>query len=207
MKKHLKKIIVIIIILALHVLGGFYLQRYLRERGEQSGRFIEKSESISQTQKQQESNKIYQDNKVVGEIVGEVNTERTDIVFEQLNETSALKKNIPIEYQGVKYVIIRMDNYIKEYKGKKSKIVNDILQGKCFVITGFFDDYKRTELKQMILSNGGRVIGSISSSTDYLLAGEKPGSKLKKAEELNVEIIDIVGFIKLIRKTEQMSIF
>lgn len=129
MKKHLKKIIVIITILALHVLGGFYLQRYLRERGEQSGRFIEESESISQTQKQQESNKIYQDNKVVGEIVGEVNTERTDIVFEQLNETSALKKNIPIEYQGVKYVIIRMDNYIKEYKGKKSKIVNDILQG------------------------------------------------------------------------------
>ena len=129
MKKHLKKIIVIISILALFVLAGFYLQGVLLERGKQSGRFIEESQSISQTQKQQESNKIYQDNKVVGEIVGEVNTERSDIVFEQLNETSALKKNIPIEYQGVKYVIIRMDNYIKEYKGKKSKKVHDILQG------------------------------------------------------------------------------
>ena len=129
MKKHLKKTIVIITILALLVLAGIYLQGYLCKRGEQSGRFIEESLSIYQTQKQQESNKIYQDNKVVGEIVGEVNTERSDIVFEQLNETSALKKNIPIEYQGVQYVIIRMDNYIKEYEGKKSKKVHDILQG------------------------------------------------------------------------------
>jgi len=129
MKKHLKKIIIITTIVALHVLAAFYLKGYFRERGEQSGRFMEESESISQTQKQQGSNKIYQDNKVVGEIVGEVNIERTDIVFEQLNETSALKKNIPIEYQGVKYAIIRMENFIKEYKGKKSKKIYDVLQG------------------------------------------------------------------------------
>jgi len=126
MKKHPIKIIFIITILALHVLAAFYLQGYLRERGKKSATGTEESQSISQTQKQQESNKIYQDNKVVGENTGEVRIEGTDLFFEQLNETSTLKKNIPIEYQGVKYVIIRMENYIKEYQGKKSKKIYDI---------------------------------------------------------------------------------
>ena len=130
MKNHVMKIIGILSILILIVLAGFYVQGFLCKRGKQSGRDFEKSQSVSRTNPQQESNKVYQDNKVVGEIIGEVQQiDDTDILFEQLNETSALKKNAPIEYQGVTYKIIRMDNYIKEYQGEKSKKIYDILQG------------------------------------------------------------------------------
>ena len=128
MKRHLKTTF-IITILTIIVLAGFYLQGYLRKRGEQSATNIESSKSISQTQNQQELNKIYQNNKVVGEITGEVKIEDDYIFFEELSETSDLKKNTPFEYQGGKYVITRMENYIKEYINMTSKKKCDILKG------------------------------------------------------------------------------
>ncbi len=48
----------------------------------------------------------------------------------------------------------------------------------------------RNEAKELIENAGGKVTGSISAKTDYVLAGENPGSKLHKAEQLNIEIID-----------------
>ena len=128
MKRHLKTTF-IITILTIIVLAGFYLQGYLRKRGEQSATNIESSKSISQTQNQQELNKIYQNNKVVGEITGEVKIEDDYIFFEELSETSDLKKNTPFEYQDGKYVITRMENYIKEYISMTSEKKYDILKG------------------------------------------------------------------------------
>ena len=130
MKKLSVKIITSIIILILLVVVGLYLQKYMHEKRNQVRRDFEESQSISKTHSHQKSNKIYQNNKLVGEIVGEIKKiDETDILFEQLNETSALQKKMPIEYQGVKYVIIRMDNFIKEYQGEKSEKIYDILQG------------------------------------------------------------------------------
>jgi DNA ligase (NAD+) len=59
-----------------------------------------------------------------------------------------------------------------------------------FVITGTLPSMSRTEAKELIQSHGGKVTGSVSKKTDYLLAGEKAGSKLTKAEGLGVKIID-----------------
>jgi len=64
-----------------------------------------------------------------------------------------------------------------------------ILEGKVFVITGTLNQLTRNEAKDLIQKYGGKVTGSVSSKTDYLLAGEKAGSKLTKAQELGIKII------------------
>ena len=64
------------------------------------------------------------------------------------------------------------------------------LDGKTFVITGTLPDVSRDEAKKLIQRSGGKVIGSVSSKTGYLLAGEKAGSKLDKARKLRVPVID-----------------
>jgi len=64
------------------------------------------------------------------------------------------------------------------------------LGGKSFVITGTLPTLSRNEAKALIEAYGGKVVGSVSGKTDYLLCGENPGSKLNKAQELSVEVID-----------------
>ncbi len=71
-----------------------------------------------------------------------------------------------------------------------AQAAGDALQGKAFVITGTLPDVTRDEAKELIESNGGKVSGSVSRKTDYLLAGEKAGSKLTKAQSLGVVVID-----------------
>ncbi len=64
------------------------------------------------------------------------------------------------------------------------------LAGLTFVITGTLPSMSRDEAKALIEANGGKVTGSVSAKTDYLLAGEKAGSKLAKAEKLGVAVVD-----------------
>lgn len=71
------------------------------------------------------------------------------------------------------------------------------LSGMTFVITGTLASMTRDEAKALIQSAGGKVSGSVSSKTSYLLAGEKAGSKLKKAQQLDVEILDEEGLRRL----------
>ena len=63
--------------------------------------------------------------------------------------------------------------------------------GKVFVITGTLPDLSRDQAKAEIERLGGKVTGSVSAKTDYLLAGEKAGSKLQKARKLDVEVVDL----------------
>jgi len=64
------------------------------------------------------------------------------------------------------------------------------LAGKTFVLTGALPALKRSEAKSLIERAGGKVTGSVSKKTDYVVAGAEAGSKLEKAEKLGVEIID-----------------
>jgi DNA ligase (NAD+) len=64
------------------------------------------------------------------------------------------------------------------------------LAGMSFVVTGTLAGFTRDGIKEFIQSNGGKVVGSVSKNTDYLVLGENPGSKLDKAQELSVKIID-----------------
>ena len=72
------------------------------------------------------------------------------------------------------------------------------LDGLTFVITGTLPSMSRDEAKALIEQNGGKVTGSVSKNTDYLLAGEKAGSKLAKAEALEVPILDEAALREMI---------
>lgn len=81
----------------------------------------------------------------------------------------------------------------------EKKVKSNKLEGKSFLITGTLSRYTREEARDLIEENGGRVISSVSKNLDYLVVGENPGSKLRKAQEIpSVEIIDEEKFLELL---------
>ncbi len=72
------------------------------------------------------------------------------------------------------------------------------LSGKTFVLTGTLPSMTRDEAKDLILEKGGKVTGSVSGKTSYLVAGAKAGSKLAKAEKLGVEVLDEAALLELL---------
>ena len=79
---------------------------------------------------------------------------------------------------------------LKENNSNNKPNESNILNSKTFVLTGTLNSITRDEAKELIENAGGKVSSSISKKTDFLLSGEKPGSKLKKAQELGVKIIN-----------------
>ena len=77
---------------------------------------------------------------------------------------------------------------------------NRPLDGKTFVLTGTLSAMTRDEAKQHLLALGARVSGSVSRNTDYVVAGESPGSKLARARDLGVKVLDEAAFMKLLKK-------
>jgi DNA ligase (NAD+) len=72
------------------------------------------------------------------------------------------------------------------------------LNGKIFVLPGTLESMTRRQAKDLITKAGGKVTGSVSRKTDYVVAGESAGSKLSKAREMGVPIIDEVTLKELI---------
>jgi DNA ligase (NAD+) len=72
-------------------------------------------------------------------------------------------------------------------------------EGKTFVLTGTLPELSREEATKLIRDAGGKVTGSVSKNTDYLVAGDSPGTKLGKAEEVGTEILDEDGLRALLR--------
>ena len=82
---------------------------------------------------------------------------------------------------------------------EEKEILPSILFNKIFVVSGTFVTFSREELKELIEKNGGKNSSSISSKTNYIIAGENMGpSKLKQASMLNIQILNENQFIKLI---------
>ncbi|HSC46874.1 MAG TPA: NAD-dependent DNA ligase LigA [Gammaproteobacteria bacterium] len=73
------------------------------------------------------------------------------------------------------------------------------LAGKTFVLTGTLAAMTRDQAKERITTLGGKVAGSVSKKTSYVVAGSEPGSKLQEAERLGVEVLDEEAFLRLIR--------
>lgn len=81
----------------------------------------------------------------------------------------------------------------------KKKSVGGKLSGMSFVFTGTLSEIKRDEAKRLAKDNGGKVLSSVTKGTSYLVAGEKAGSKIKKAQELNIKIISEKEFLKMLK--------
>jgi DNA ligase (NAD+) len=78
--------------------------------------------------------------------------------------------------------------------------VNQVLSGKTFVLTGTLPTLKRSQAQEMIEAAGGKVSGSVSKKTSYLVAGEEAGSKLTKAEQLGVSILTESELLAILNK-------
>jgi DNA ligase (NAD+) len=70
------------------------------------------------------------------------------------------------------------------------------LQGKTFVLTGTLTSMSREAAGEAIQKLGGKVSSSVSKKTDYVVAGEQAGSRLKKAEQLGIAVLDEAAFLK-----------
>lgn len=87
------------------------------------------------------------------------------------------------------------------FEAEEQETVSDTLEGATVVVSGVFEKVSRNELKTLIEAHGGKVSGSISGKTTYLVAGENMGpSKLAKAEMLGVKILDEIEFLTLINE-------
>jgi DNA ligase (NAD+) len=82
--------------------------------------------------------------------------------------------------------------------GEKKKLAEDRLHGRTFVFTGALANISREQGAELVVRYGGKNVGSVSKNTDYVVVGSDPGSKFDKAKELDVTILDEVGFERLI---------
>lgn len=131
-----------------------------------------------------------------------INASFEDIV--NVDEIGEKMASAILEYFGELNNIIIIDRLKAhglqfEIKEDESGESSNKLDNKSFVVSGVFDDFSRDELKRLIENNGGKNVSAVSSKTDFILAGEKMGpSKLNKAKDLGIPIIDLKAFLEMI---------
>ena len=116
------------------------------------------------------------------ENIGPAVSESINAYFKDSHNQAFLKK---LSANGVK-----PKNFIKKSGGR--------LEGKIFVITGTLAEMSREESKVRILALGGKVASAVSKNTDYVVAGENPGSKYTQAQKLSIKILDYKAFTDLL---------
>lgn len=120
--------------------------------------------------------------------IDDIGEKVADSILESLNDKAFSKEVRKLEDLGVVYPNAR----------KKTAPTSEALKDLTFVITGTLDGMSRDEAKDLIENNGGKVSGSVSKKTSYLVCGADAGSKLQKAQELGVRIISIEDLKKLL---------
>ncbi len=113
------------------------------------------------------------------------------IVAARIRSFFAEKHNLEVIARLRKYGVIWPESE------PAASVKDGVFAGKTFVITGTLPNMTRDAAKDLIQSAGGKVTGSVSAKTDYLVAGEKAGSKLAKAEKLEISVLDEVALLEL----------
>jgi DNA ligase (NAD+) len=115
------------------------------------------------------------------------------VVAESIQRFFAEPHNIAV-IDALREAGVRWDEH-----GGRGSGAGGSLAGKTFVLTGTLPNLSRDEARERIEASGGKVSGSVSKKTDYVVAGAEPGSKLAKAEALGVKVIDENEFLKLVK--------
>lgn len=128
--------------------------------------------------------------------------------FETIQKLSQAKFDTLVVIDGVGDVVAQsiveyfdttdLSSLLSHVAFQKEKTNSNILSGKTIVVTGTLKDFGRDEIKEIIRNNGGTVASSVSKNTNFVIAGEKAGSKKVGAEKLGVQIISEQEFKKLI---------
>lgn len=120
----------------------------------------------------------------------------------EINEMGEKTAQFLFEYFNHKdnrQLVQRLLSYINIQSSVVSETdLNKKIENKSFVITGTLESMPRNRASELLIKAGGRVISSVSGKTDYLIAGEKAGSKLKKAVKLGVSILNEQEFLELL---------
>jgi DNA ligase (NAD+) len=154
------------------------------------------------------SRKLPLERVILGLGIGQVGTRTAELLAEHFGSMKDLMDASPEQLQEVEDVGPSVSASIREFfeeprnqelverlrpyltfTGKK-RVRGTTLAGKTFVITGTLAKYSRDAAKKLIEDAGGKVTGSVSKKTDFVIAGDDPGSKLDKARELGVRVID-----------------
>ena len=117
-------------------------------------------------------------------------------VYEQV--PSILKLN-PEKYKSVEDLIERLKQAGVNTKAEEGENEDNRFEGKTFVLTGSLEKFTRDEATNIIEKFGGKVSGSVSKKTAYLVAGEDAGSKLEKARTLGTTILTEDEFLEMIK--------
>ncbi|AFY96139.1 NAD-dependent DNA ligase LigA [Chamaesiphon minutus] len=120
-----------------------------------------------------------------------------DVGFETAQSVSNWLKQ-PVNLELIDRLKAAGLQFDRSLEANLSSVISSILADKTFVITGTLPTLKRDEAKDLIESHGGKVSDSISTKTHYLVAGEKAGSKLAKAEKLGVKVISEAELLELL---------
>ncbi len=89
---------------------------------------------------------------------------------------------------------------------ERDESIERTLEGLTVVVTGTLEHFTRDSAKEAILVRGGKASGSVSKKTDYVVAGANAGSKLEKAEQLGVKVLDEEGFVKLLESGDSSEL-
>ena len=113
-------------------------------------------------------------------------------VAESVHEWMRDSKNIDLVAR------LKVAGVVMEMDAASTAALDERFVGKTFVLTGKLENYTRDEAAKLIEDRGGRVSSSVSKKTDYVVAGEDAGSKLTKAQDLNVKVLDESEFGSMI---------
>ena len=92
-------------------------------------------------------------------------------------------------HSAARELVERLASLGVNMQAREREQAGSLLEGKTFVLTGTLPTLSRKEASDIIQRNGGKVTGSVSKKTSYVLAGEDPGSKLEKAESLGIPVL------------------
>jgi len=190
--------------LGIRYIGGQSAQTLSKYFGSFEKMLAVDKEELKKIKKEEESTKKLLEKKYKRQ---EISSEEYNKKYEELRRSERLKDigskviDSLCDYIAKEENKTMMEELIKlgvRPESPKKAIGSEKLSGKIIVVTGTLENFDRQQAKEAIRQAGAKESSSVSKKTDFVLAGKNPGSKMKKAKELGIEIIDENQFIKII---------